>query len=155
MGKKTILRPMLPVILMKNDIHFPTMLLIDSGADYSMLTKEIARDALNIDLSRLEKEGKTTGIAGETEVAWVNVKIVFGQRDIHFEEDIPFQIPLEEEKDPPLPILGRDPFFYKYRIDFRMGYTKDSSLGKFVIYPEKHKRSPTKYQKPMKIKGKH
>ena len=111
---------------MKNDIHFPTMLLIDSGADYSMLTKEIARDALNIDLSRLDKEGKTTGIAGEAEIAWVNVKIVFGQRDIHFEEDIPFQIPLEEEKDPPLPILGRDPFFYKYRIDFRMGYTKDS-----------------------------
>jgi len=60
---------MLPVILMKNDIHFPTMLLIDSGADYSMLTKEIARDALNIDLSRLDKEGKTTGIAGEAEIA--------------------------------------------------------------------------------------
>ena len=40
-------------------------------------------------------------------------------------------------------------------IDFRMGYTKDSFLGKFVIYPEKHKRSPAKYQKPMKIKGKH
>ncbi|HEX17510.1 MAG TPA: hypothetical protein ENG60_03790 [Thermoplasmatales archaeon] len=140
---------------MKDDIRFPTLLLIDSGADYSMLTKEIARDALNIDLSRLEREGKTTGIGGEMEVAWVNVKVGFGQRGVYFEEDISFQIPLEEEKDPPLPILGRDPFFYRYRIDFRMGYTKDSSLGKFVIYPEKHKRSPDKYLKPMKIKGKH
>ena len=106
----------------------------------------IARDALNIDLSRLER-GKTTGV-GEMEIAWVNVKVEFGQRGVYFEEDIPFQIPLEEEKDPPLPILGRDPFFYRYRIDFRMGYTKDSSLGKFVIYPEKHKRSPDKYQEP-------
>ena len=152
-GKKIILRPMLPVILMKDDISFPTMLLIDSGADYSMLTKDIVRDALNIDFSSLKKEGKTSGITGETEIAWINVKVGFGQRDIYFEEDIPFQIPLEEGKDPPLPILGRDPFFYKYRIDFRMGYTKDSSLGKFVIYPEKHKRSPTRYKKPMKIKG--
>ena len=81
------------------------------------------------------------------------MKIVFGQRDIHFEEDIPFQIPLEEEKDPPLPILGRDPFFSRYRL--QNGIYQRLLLGKFVIYPEKHKRSPAKYQKPMKIKGKH
>ena len=112
------------------------------------------RDAFGIDPSTLKEESKTSGIAGETRIAWINVKVGFGQRDVYFEEEIPFQVPVEEGKDPPLPILGRDPFFHKYRIDFRMGYTKDSSLGKFVIYPEKHERLPARYKKPMKIKGK-
>ena len=153
-GKKTILRPMLPVVLKKDDIAFPTVLLVDSGADYSMLTKDIVRDALNVDLSTLKKEGKTSGITGETEIAWINVKMGFGQRDIYFEEEISFQVPLDEGKDPPLPLLGRDPFFYRYRVDYRMGFTTDSSLGKFVIYPEKHKRSSAKYKQPIKIKKK-
>lgn len=146
---------MLPVILKKDDVEFPTMLLVDSGADYSMLTKDIVRDALGIDLSALKKEGKTSGIAGETEIAWITIKIGFGQRNIYFEEEIPFQVPLDEGKDPPVPLLGRDPFFYRYRIDYRMGFTADSSLGKFVIYPEKQKRSPTRYKQPLKIKKKH
>lgn len=33
-----------------------------------------------------------------------------------------------------------------------MGYTDDPSLGKFVLYPEKHKRNAKKYKKPLKIK---
>ena len=142
---------MLPVILKKSSIEFPTPLLIDAGADYSMLRRDIVQDALKIDISTLKKEGETTGITGKAKIAWLNVKVLFGQRNLHFEENIPFQVSLEPEKDPPLSLLGRIPFFYKYRVDYRMGYTIDLALGKFVIYPETHKRSTGKYRRPMKI----
>jgi hypothetical protein len=33
-----------------------------------------------------------------------------------------------------------------------MGYTDDPYLGKFVIYPEKHKRKAKDFGRPMKIK---
>jgi len=143
---------MLPVTLKRSSIEFPTMLLIDSGADYSILRREIVEDAFNIDISSLKKGGETTGITGKTKVADVNVKVIFGQNNVEFEESIPFQVSLEKDKDPPLSFLGRNPFFYKYRIDFRMGYTTDPALGKFVIYPEVHKRKAEKYSRPLKIK---
>jgi hypothetical protein len=151
-GKEVILRPMLPVILKKSSIEFPTALLVDAGADYSMLRRDIVEDVFKIDVSTLKEKGETYGVTGKAKVAWVKVKILFGQRKLYFEEDIPFQVSLEPEKDPPLSILGRIPFFYKYRVDYRMGYTTDSALGKFVIYPETHKRSAEKYRHPMKIK---
>ena len=149
--KKIILRPMLPVTLKYSDIEFPTMLLVDSGADYSMLRREIVEDIFQLNINDLEKVGITEGIAGKTEVAVLNVKILFGRERLYFKEEIPFRIPLDPDKDVPISLLGRDPFFYKYRIDFRMGYTTDPTLGKFVIYPEKHKRSAEKFARPLKI----
>ena len=128
------------------------MLLVDSGADYSMLRRDIVQDALQIDISTLKEKGETSGVTGKAEIAWINVKLSFGQKNLQFEEDIPFQVSLEPEKDPPLSILGRIPFFYKYRVDYRMGFTTDPALGKFVIYPETHKRSADKYRRPMNIK---
>jgi hypothetical protein len=151
-GKAVILRPMLPVILKKSSIEFPTALLVDAGADYSMLRRDIVQDAFNIDVSTLNERGETSGITGKTKVAWIKVKVLFGQGNLHFEEDIPFQVSLEPEKDPPLSLLGRIPFFYKYRVDYRMGYTTDPALGKFIIYPETHKRFAEKYRHPIKIK---
>jgi hypothetical protein len=47
-GKEIILRPMLRVILKKGDIEFPTGLLIDSGADYSMIRSDIVEDGFQI-----------------------------------------------------------------------------------------------------------
>lgn len=150
---KTVIRPMLPVTLKGNSTEFPTALLVDSGADFSMIRREIVEDAFGIDISKLKGTSKSQGIAGETiEVAFVTLTMVFGYGRLYFREDIPFQVPLNPDKNPPLSLIGRDPFFYRYRVDFRMGYTDDSSLGKFVIYPEKH-RSAEKYSKPMKIKS--
>ena len=120
-GKKIILRPMLPVILMKDDISFPTMLLIDSGADYSMLTKDIVRDALNVDFSSLKKEGKTSGITGETEIAWINVKVGFGQRDIYFEEEIPFSDSTGRRKRSSTPYTWERSFLLQIQNRFQNG----------------------------------
>lgn len=151
-GTETIIRPMLKVTLKKDAIEFPTALLVDSGADFSMLRSDIVEDYFLINTSDLKKGIDTSGIGGETEIAWINIKIEFGQRDLKYEEDIPFQVPLTPEKNPPLSLIGRNPFFYKYRVDFRMGYTDDLNLGKFVIYPETHKRDAERFKRPTKFK---
>ena len=146
-----ILRPMLPVTLKYSGKEFPTMLLIDSGADYSMLRREIVEEVFQVNIDELEKIGTTHGIVGKTDVATLNVKVLFGREKLYFEEEIPFRVPLDPDKDVPISLLGRHPFFYKYRIDFRMGYTTDPALGKFVIYPETHKRKAEKFAEPLKI----
>lgn len=152
--KKTILRPMLPVTIKYSSTEFPTMLLVDSGADYSILRREVVEDGLNIDISTLKKAGETSGITGKTKVAIIDAIITFGTLKLQCKEKIQFQVSLEPDKDPPLSLLGRNPFFYSYRIDFRMGYTTDPALGKFVLYPEKHKRNAKMFGRPMKIKKK-
>jgi len=151
-GKEIILRPMLRVVLKKGNIEFPTGLLVDSGADYSMLRSEIVEDGFKINVSDLKKYADTSGIGGTSEVGLLNITVRITQRNFTFEEIIPFQVPLNPDNNPPLSLLGRIPFFYRYRVDFRMGYTDDPNLGKFVIYPEEHKRESKKYEKPMKIK---
>ena len=143
---------MLPVTFKKSSLTFPTMLLIDSGADYSMLQRDVVQDALQIDISTLQEKGETSGVTGKAKITWITVKVLFGLKNLQFEEEIPFQVSLEPEKDSPLSLLGRIPFFYKYRVDYRMGYTTDPALGKFVIYPEIHKRSSDDYHHPMNIK---
>lgn len=152
-GKDTILRPMLPVILKFKHIELPTALLLDSGSDFSMLRNDVIEDYFQINISDLKKGTiDTAGIGGEVEVAWIDLKVEFSQRNFTYEETIPFQVPIKYEKNPPLCLIGRNPFFYKYRVDFRMGYTDDPALGKFIIYPETHKRDAKQFERPMKIK---
>ena len=140
-GPDIVLRPMLLVTIKYGDIEFPTALLLDSGADYSMLRTDVVEDYLLINISDLKKDNfDTSGIGGDTKVGLINLKIKFGQKGLECEETLPFQVPINPERNPPLSLIGRIPFFYNYRIDFRMGYTDDLSLGKFVIYPENHKR---------------
>ena len=143
---------MLQIVLTYNSIDFPTLILIDSGADYSIIRREIVEAAFGVDISKLKKSGETCGITGKTNVAEIDIQMMFGTEKQTFTEIIPFNVSLDPLKDPPVSLSGRIPFFYRYRIDFRMGYTTDPALGKFIIYPETHKRKPEKYVKPMKIK---
>jgi len=143
---------MLQIVLTYNSIDFPTWILIDSGADYSIITREIVEDAFGVDISSLKKTGETCGITGKTKVAEIEMQMMFGTAKQTLTETIPFNVSLDPLKDPPVSLLGRVPFFYRYRVDFRMGYTTDPALGKFILYPEMHKRNPKKYAKPMKIK---
>lgn len=143
-----ILRPLLIVLLNKDGQQFGTTLLLDSGADYSMLRRDVAQEGLGIDLNSLSQEGTTYGIVGATPVGIVDIIVIFGVGNKLREETIPFRISLDPDKDPPENILGRDPFFYRYRIDFRMGYTDDPSLGKFWFMPEEKKRKSKDYKRP-------
>jgi len=150
--EEIILRPVLQVVLMYKSVEFPTGVLIDSGADYSIIQREIVEDAFNIDISKLEKCGETCGITGKTDVGKIDIEMRFGTGHDTLIEKIPFRVSLDKKKDPPITLLGRDPFFYKYRVDFRMGYTNDPALGKFVLYPETHKRKANNFKKPLKYK---
>lgn len=60
---------MLPVTLKKYSNEFPTLLLVDSGADYSMIQKDIVQDALGVDILALQKQGETSGITGKAKIA--------------------------------------------------------------------------------------
>ena len=136
------------IIKFKNRI-FKTHLLVDSGADYSMLRKEVA-EFLGVDWKNLKRTGLTSGIGGKpisTSYVVCEIEITYRNRKIN--EDIPFQIILDKKSDPEINILGRIPFFYDYRVDFRMGYTDSKTLGKFVIYKEEKKRKATKFKESM------
>jgi hypothetical protein len=146
-----ILRPLLQCTLSCGGKTFETLLLVDSGADYSMLKREVARDGLMIDLDRLTPIGETGGVGGETKIARTDIGVSFRMGKYLHECTIPFQISLEEGKDPAFSLLGRIPFFYDFRVSFRMGYTDDPALGKFNLHLEQKKRSAGRYKKPVKF----
>lgn len=146
-----ILRPMLPVSLKYNNIELNTPLLLDSGSDYSVITNEIIEDYFCVDVNSLPKGRPTAGIGGNTDVAIIKIDVEFGWGDDKQNISIPFQVPINRQKDPRIPLIGRVPFFYDYRIDFRMGYTDDKKLGKYVIYPEDHKRNAKKFDSDYSI----
>lgn len=150
-GKEVILRPLLQCTLSYRGKTFETMLLVDSGADYSMLKREVARDGLMMDLDKLVPVGTTGGVGGETKIARVDVGVAFMMGKHKHDCTIPFQISLDEGKDPGFSLLGRIPFFYDFRVGFRMGFTDDPSLGKFNLHLEQKKRSSEKYKKPVKF----
>jgi hypothetical protein len=106
----TILRPMLMVTLSKGQEEFSTNLLIDSGADFSLLRREVATDGLNIDVDRLPSGGTSTGIVGSVPVGLVDIDINFTYGRYSISEKIPFRVSMDESKDPPFSLLGRDPF---------------------------------------------
>ena len=145
----TVIRPYVPTKIRYKNRSFNTHLLVDSGADYSMLRKEVA-EFLGIDLSKLKRTGLTSGIGGKpVPTSYVVCEIEINYRNRNINEDIPFQIILDDKSDPEINILGRIPFFYDHRVDFRMGFTDSKTLGKFVIYKEEKKRKASKFMEPL------
>jgi hypothetical protein len=123
-----ILRPLMPVTLKHSTSDsLDTLMLIDSGADLSMIPKSMAQ-SIGIDLSSCPT-GVTGGVGGATDVVMSEATLSFGQRKEVHEVDIPVQIPTKT--DIPSPLLGREPFFRFFDVSFRMGFCEDK--GKFVI----------------------
>ncbi len=146
-----ILRPMLTVILRYGSKTFPTELLLDSGADYSILRYDTAKYGLNIPVKSLpECKLPLKGITSEPQdtVRCENVSLTFKYGAKEITTEIFAIIMIDEEKQPSRNLLGRDPFFYNFRVDFRMGYTEDKSLGKYILYHEDKKRSAKRYHRP-------
>ncbi len=136
----TILRPLVPVNLQfGNGRKLNTLMLVDSGADYSMIDRELAQQ-LGVDPIRM---GKTSGSSGEAdvEISKLHAELVYGNRTFPFE--MPVQVPLEKGF-PVIPLLGREPFFWLFDVNFRMGYTE--TKGKFVIIPVRKRRRARDYR---------
>lgn len=106
-------RPLIPVkFLHNNKSTFPILCLVDSGADYSYLTMEIA-DLLEIDLSQV-KPDKSFGIDGSPFLCYPSkVGIDIGGHLL----EIPVQFSNQLNKAFPC-ILGQEDFFTKTRIVF-------------------------------------
>lgn len=106
--------PSIPVTLIGNSrIKIEFMALIDSGADLSIIPKEVA-DLLNLNLEG--KKDKSRGIGGEVDV--INTIITINIKKGH--EDYSFTIPIQVILDKPhIPILlGRAGFFDEFKIIF-------------------------------------
>lgn len=135
--------PLIPVkIQYKNSKPVDTLLLLDSGADFSMIPRNFA-EGLGIDCERLPVTS-TSGVGGECKVGETAVYISFGQRGENYEFKIPVQIPLDP-KIQIVPLLGRIPLFYEFDISFRMGYCEDK--GKFTLKKVIKRHDGKKYSK--------
>ena len=151
---KTILRPMLDVVFQYKENRFHSIAMIDSGADYSLLRLDVAKEGLNIPIEKMKAIDGPLGISGK-QLKVVKVEIEMGvvrEGVLIWKDWIPFHVPIDPEEQPPQILIGRDPFFYHFRIAFRMGFTKDKEIGKFILYPEVKKRPPKEYKKPRPIK---
>jgi len=135
-----ILRPYLPVSLRyKENDEIDTYMLVDSGADYSMIERAMA-EVLNIPVDSLSTlENPISGVTGTAQVVQAKIEVSFGYGPDSFViDDMPIQIPLKRGI-PPVGLLGRIPLFYDFDITFRMGYTKDQ--GRFSLKEVTRRRS--------------
>jgi len=101
-------------------------MLVDSGADFSMVDLGLAK-RLGLDLS---SRGHVLGVSGSVPVFHTSVLVEI----LHREGGLPpMKIPLwvpARRGLPPEPILGREVFFGEYDVAFQMGR---GSRGRFTI----------------------
>jgi len=106
-----------------------TMMIVDSGADFSMISREFAEASLGIDVDALPTS-TTSGIGGSAKVAETKVLVKFGDEGRNYDLEMLVQIPFGQDS-PILNLLGRIPAFREFDISFRMGYC--DTTGKFVL----------------------
>jgi len=125
-----ILRPIIPVELQyKSNEPITYTLLLDSGADISLLSKDVG-ESLGIDTDR-EPDDDVYGVTGHTPVIEEKIKIRFGMGNRYeFESEISMQITKKRGR-PAIPALGREPIFREFDVHFRMGLAGDKK--KFVL----------------------
>ena len=139
-GTSIIHRPLLQVLMTGPTKRLETIMLVDSGADVSMIQLELA-EQLGLPLNKVETTG---GISGDLPVyrTAVQAQIRYGDMLLPLLQ-LPIQVPTEHGRLP-LALLGRDLFFHEFDIDFRMGYTP--TKGKFVLRPVGHRRKAEDYR---------
>jgi len=139
--KGLLQRPLIPVT-----IEYPghgsldTSMIVDSGADLSMIEREFAA-GLGIQVENLPRS-KTDGAIGSGQVAEAEVMITISQREHVFEITMPIQIPLRYGY-PRIPLLGREPIFKIFDVSFRMAYAE--TKGKFVLSEVTRRRKDEDY----------
>lgn len=121
----TVKTPSLPVTLMGEKESIEMVALLDSGADISVIPKEVA-EILGFDLSgeiRL-----VHGIGGTVRTIEKRINVVVAKGRENYTLNIPIKIVLDEYDFSPL--LGRAGFFKEFTITFMQGRQR-FSLKKF------------------------
>jgi hypothetical protein len=119
-----------------NNIEIPINFLMDTGSDYSLLPRELVQEGFGIQIEDLPSGEDQQGLGGIFPTVQIEGKIRFGPSQSPFEEDINFIISKDPTIEPNFCLIGREPFFNHYRVDFRMGWKKRGTCGKFTIFPE-------------------
>jgi len=121
-----VLRPNLPVVLTGPMGSFRATMLLDTGADISMVGLPLAR-ALGLDLSTRDR---VFGVSGSTNVfrtsVLLEVLVPTGRTPAL---KIPLWVPTKAGL-PPEPILGREVFFQENEVSFDMGR---GAKGRFTV----------------------
>lgn len=128
--------PLLSSILAINGMEHVVNFLIDSGSDHSILPQGLVRSAFGMHPEELPSGETLQGFGGVVQTRAVQGTIKFGMANHPFEEILSFLVPKNEAIEPAFAVLGREPFFDRFRVDFRMGYRKKGLEGKFILYRE-------------------
>ena len=148
MGTRLVLTPLIHVELANIGVSERFYALVDSGADYSYLPYECAV-VLGLNPEALEGPVlRNQGLGGVVPAKFVVLRMTVLDHNagIPLELEMPFQVPVKEGPDTKLVLIGRHPFFEWFDVDFRMGFTDDPSLGKWVIREVTGKRDSRRYK---------
>ena len=118
-------RPMINVSFYNGSNVFKTMALLDSGADISAISSDIA-ELIGIDTDGPRSVSR--GVAGTVESIEKTVNITFGKDHETYKFTIPVKILFIDESESPsfIPLLGRDGFFSEFKVTFDEANTKFS-----------------------------
>lgn len=107
-----------------------------------MIPREIAEGILGIPVTTLPMES-INSVGNQFQVGVAEVLLTIEQRGIRESLTMPVQIPMNCPGYPVLPLLGREPLFHHFDIQFRMDYT--TALGKFTLRKVVKHRDPENY----------
>lgn len=107
--------PSIPVNISGSGSKYQFIALIDSGADVSVIPKEVA-ELLGLDLNKSKEEAR--GIGGKVPAIQTNINIEIGKPHEIYNFNIPVKV-IMSDMDEEIPILlGRVGFFDKFIITF-------------------------------------
>ena len=109
-----IFRPMIPLILRKDERHLSTIGLLDSGSDFILIPKEIA-EYLELELSGND-EAEAIGGTIETKKSVISLTVSDGKNNIYL-QNIPVEVLMQDGLKEV--IIGRIPFFSEFDILFK------------------------------------
>ena len=107
--------PSIPITIWGEGQRFEFIALLDSGADISVVPREVA-ELLGLNLKGKIEEAK--GIGGKVKATQTNMNIGLGKPHERYELNIPVKIILENKEEEMPILLGRTGFFDKFIITF-------------------------------------
>lgn len=113
-GEGIIDRPMIPIIIRKDEKHISTLGILDSGSDFMLIPKDIA-EYLNLELHGIE-EADAIGSKIETKKSMISLTVSDGKTNIYL-QNIPVKVFMQDSFKET--IIGRIPFFSEFDITFR------------------------------------
>src|SRR3989338_5433901 len=109
----TVKTPSIPILISGKTESFQVIALLDSGADVSVISKDMA-ELLGMNLDK--ESHKSFGIGGAVNSISSNIKIVVEKGHERYSLNIPVLVILDEYSFPPL--LGREGFFDYFKVTF-------------------------------------